>query len=101
MSRALSSLEEIKRQFCRIKTSDSRFNAWLSRSEADVLMMINGNPEGAYPYAGVPWFNTVFGRDGILTAMECLWVAPWIARSVLRYLAETQATSVPIAPTTG
>jgi glycogen debranching enzyme len=94
MSRVLSSLEEIKRQFCRIKTSDSRFNAWLSRSEADVLMMISGNPEGGYPYAGVPWFNTVFGRDGILTAMECLWAAPWIARSVLRYLAETQATSV-------
>ena len=94
MSRAFSSLEGIKRQFCRITTSDSRFNAWLSRSEADVLMMINGNPEGAYPYAGVPWFNTVFGRDGILTAMECLWAAPWIARSVLKYLAETQATSV-------
>jgi glycogen debranching enzyme len=94
VSHVLSSLEEIKRQFCRIKTSDSRFNAWLSRSEADVLMMISGNPEGAYPYAGVPWFNTVFGRDGILTAVECLWAAPWIARSVLRYLAETQATSV-------
>jgi glycogen debranching enzyme len=94
MSRALSGLEGIKSQFCRIKTSDFRFNAWLSRSEADVLMMINGNPEGAYPYAGVPWFNTVFGRDGILTAIECLWAAPWIARSVLKYLAETQATSV-------
>jgi glycogen debranching enzyme len=93
MSRALSSLEEVKLQFCRVTSSDVRFDAWLSRSQADVLMMINGNPEGAYPYAGVPWFNTVFGRDGILTAMECLWAAPWIAKSVLKYLAETQATS--------
>ena len=25
--------------------------------------------------------------------MECLWTAPWIAKSVLKYLAETQATS--------
>lgn len=77
-----------------ITTSNPRFNAWLTRSEADLHMMIEGNPEGPYPYAGVPWFNTVFGRDGILTAMECLWLAPWMARSVLKYLAETQATEV-------
>jgi glycogen debranching enzyme len=94
MNETLAALEQVRMQFCRVTTSDARFNAWLSRSEADVMMMINGNPEGAYPYAGVPWFNTVFGRDGILTAMECLWAAPEIARSVLKYLASKQATSV-------
>jgi glycogen debranching enzyme len=94
MSEALASAEQIRSQFCHVTTSDSRFNSWLSRSEADVLMMISENPEGAYPYAGVPWFNTVFGRDGILTALECMWVAPWMARSVLKFLAETQATEV-------
>ena len=94
MSEALRRSEQVRLQFCRINTSDRRFNSWLSRSEADLHMMINGNPEGAYPYAGVPWFNTVFGRDGILTAMECLWAAPWIARSVLKYLAGTQASEI-------
>lgn len=94
MREALVSSEQVRQRFCQVTTSDSRFNTWLSRSEADVHMLIADNPEGAYPYAGVPWFNTVFGRDGILTAIECLWAAPWIARSVLKYLSETQATEV-------
>src|SRR6266436_1142101 len=78
----------------RIHSSNEDFNKWVTRSAADVQMMIQGNPEVDYPYAGVPWFSTVFGRDGIITALECLWLTPCVSKGVLQYLASTQATKV-------
>ena len=77
--------------FPRIYSSNSRFTDWIKRSGADVQMMMIGNPEINYPYAGVPWFSTVFGRDGIIAALQMLWLSPEIAKGVLEYLAATQA----------
>ena len=80
--------------FPRLVSSNSRFNDWIRRSADDVQMMTIGNRERSYPYAGVPWFSTVFGRDGIITALETLWIEPTLAQGVLKFLAETQATEL-------
>jgi glycogen debranching enzyme len=81
-------------EFCAIETGNGQFDALVKRATSDLHMMTTVLPTGLYPYAGVPWFNTPFGRDGIVTALECLWVNPGLARGVLRYLADTQAVDV-------
>jgi glycogen debranching enzyme len=86
---------EARRTCCAtIETSNQRLNDWLDRSTSDLQMMITETPHGLYPYAGVPWFSTVFGRDGILTAYETLYLDPSLARGVLAFLAATQASEV-------
>ena len=77
-----------------IYTSNEQFNNWIGRSVADLKMLVTSTSEGLYPYAGVPWFSTIFGRDGIVTGLEYLWMCPEIAKGVLTCLSSTQATEL-------
>ncbi|MDH4079699.1 MAG: amylo-alpha-1,6-glucosidase [Nitrospira sp.] len=91
---AEKALEKATASDAHVFTSNEQFNHWLNRSLADLHMLISDTPHGLYPYAGVPWFSVPFGRDGIITALQMLWMNPGIARGVLGYLAATQATDV-------
>jgi len=86
------SLREGERLRGEITTPHERLGTWIQRSTADLNMLLTRTHTGMYPAAGIPWFDTTFGRDGIITALECLWLSPNIARGVLAFLAETQAT---------
>jgi hypothetical protein len=88
---AASALEATHAREPQIFASNEQFNDWLNRSIADLHMMRTETSYGPYPYAGVPWFSTEFGRDGIITALQCMWFDPSLARGVLAYLAATQA----------
>lgn len=91
--RATHELRQARAREPDIETSNAQLNRWLDRSLADIHLLRTETPHGSYPYAGVPWYSTVFGRDGIITALQCLWINPDLARGVLAYLAATQADS--------
>ncbi len=77
-----------------IDTSGRLFDQWLAKSRADLALLTTELPTGPYPYAGIPWFATPFGRDAIVTALQTLWLNPQLGAGVLRFLAATQAHEV-------
>ena len=81
------------RKRARITSSNALFNAVIDRAGYDIDMLLTPRRGALFPYAGIPWYSTIFGRDGLVTAMELLWAAPEIARGVLGELARTQATA--------
>jgi glycogen debranching enzyme len=92
--RARRALAAARAEAPRIETSNPVVDHVLERSAADVAMLATETPHGPYPYAGVPWFSTVFGRDGAIAAMQTLWLAPDMARGVLRFLAAHQGAAI-------
>jgi glycogen debranching enzyme len=93
MRAARHALKESSARAASVESSNSVYNEIVRRCVSDLYMLITDTPQGPYPYAGIPWFSTPFGRDGIITALMTLWLDPSIARGVLGFLAATQAVA--------
>jgi glycogen debranching enzyme len=94
MREARRALRNSSARAAAIDSSHDLFNTLICRSISDVYTLITDTAAGPYPYAGIPWFATAFGRDGLITALLTLWLDPEIARGVLSYLALRQATAL-------
>ena len=93
-ARARFAMRARRRRGARLSSSGRLFNSWLAKSRADIALLTTPTETGPYPYAGIPWFSTAFGRDAIITAWQILWFDPSLAQGVLTYLAAHQAEEV-------
>lgn len=90
-ARARSAMRNARRKGAALSSSGRLFDDWTERSRADLALLTTQLPTGPFPYAGIPWFSTPFGRDAIITSLQILWLDPTLARGVLAFLAHTQA----------
>ncbi|TIQ36454.1 MAG: amylo-alpha-1,6-glucosidase [Mesorhizobium sp.] len=91
-ARARFGMRSKRRHGATVHSSGRVFNDWVERARADVALLTTELSTGPYPYAGIPWFSTAFGRDGVISGLQMLWLNPGLARGVLAFLAEHQAT---------
>jgi glycogen debranching enzyme len=90
-AQALMAARRTRLRSARLRTRSRLFDEWIDRSQADLALLTTELPTGPYPYAGIPWFSTPFGRDAIITCLQTLWLNPALTRGVLNFLATNQA----------
>jgi glycogen debranching enzyme len=70
----------------RVRSDQELFDRVLARSLQDLDMLRSQLAESSYYSAGVPWYATLFGRDGLISAMQMLAFDSDVAAETLRLL---------------
>jgi glycogen debranching enzyme len=91
-SRRISQLySRWQESFTRINTANEVLNRVLGRSITDLRMLWQEDEGGRrYIAAGTPWFDALFGRDSMITALQTLPFRPAIALDCLHMMARYQ-----------
>jgi glycogen debranching enzyme len=90
-------LQELLAFAPRLETNWHPLRLTYLRSIVDVAALrfypFEGSDE-AVPAAGLPWFQTLFGRDSVITSFQALPFVPQLAAATLRVLGGLQGTKV-------
>src|SRR5438105_5025082 len=83
--------ESWHRTCTRYSAEDRTFtDGLIRRSKIDLGALTERLDTGVFPVAGLPFFAAPFGRDSIITSLECMSFNPDLALGTLRYLASRQ-----------
>ncbi len=97
-SASAQNLSHWKQVTTQIATSNEDFYRLYRQSVEDMaalrLTRDADHPQELLAAAGVPWFATVFGRDGLIVSLQNMIVYPDFARGTLQRLADLQATEL-------
>lgn len=74
-----------------IQTSNNIFNGIIVRSMADLKMMRMSLKGYTFHSAGIPWYDALFGRDSIISALQILPFETGIVKSTLLVNAKFQS----------
>lgn len=74
----------------RFLSNNEDFNEMVTRGSRDINMLRTNAYYGEYIAAGIPWYTTLFGRDSLLCARQCLLLNQDIAKNTLETLARFQ-----------
>jgi glycogen debranching enzyme len=77
-----------------VQTDNGIFNRVFLRSLSDLRMLHTGMSDDIFYSAGVPWYDALFGRDSIISALQVIPYNPEVAKSTLRVLASYQGRKV-------
>lgn len=89
------SYDRWQRGLTQISTDNEMMNNIIDTCIVDLRSLIINTKKGLLvPAAGIPWYDTIFGRDSLITCFQTLMLNPSLSASTLRFLTLYQGTKV-------
>jgi glycogen debranching enzyme len=89
------SYDQWMRGLTQISTDSDVMNSVIETSILDLRSLIINTKKGLLvPAAGIPWYDTIFGRDSLITSLQTLMLNPTLSQSTLRFLTIYQGNKV-------
>lgn len=89
------SYDRWQRGLTQISTDSEVMNNVIETSILDLRsLIINTKKDLLVPAAGIPWYDTIFGRDSLITCFQTLMLNPSLSASTLKFLTLYQGTKV-------